>query len=222
MLLVLVIVVLLVLSAFALRLGAGNYAKREDGTTGRFDGARELLAALPVRDWDRAGDFRREHFGADWSDDVDVDLGHNGCSTRDDILRRDLADPVLRTRTCQVQRGTLLDPYSGITITFERGPESSKAVEIDHIVSLADAWHKGARFWDPQRRVEFANDPRNLLAVSPEANIARAFRDAAGWLPPAEDFRCEFVARQVEIKSDYGLWVSASEKRVMEEVLGGC
>jgi hypothetical protein len=219
---VLVVVILLALSAFALRLGEGNYAQRGDSTSGRFDEVRVLLAALPVKEWDRAGDYRREHFGEAWSDDVDVDLGRNGCNTRDDILRRDLRDPVLRTRTCLVQSGTLLDPYSGITITFERGPETSKNVEIDHIVSLADAWYKGARFWDQQRRVEFANDPRNLLAVSSAANFGKAFRDAAEWLPPAEDFRCEFVARQVEIKTEYGLWVSAKEKRAMGDVLAGC
>jgi hypothetical protein len=32
-------------------------------------------------------------------DDVNVQFGHNGCSTRDDILRRDLADLQVRPGT---------------------------------------------------------------------------------------------------------------------------
>ncbi len=188
----------------------------------RFDAARAQLRALPVRGWDRTSDFRRYQFGPAWSDDVNVEFGHNGCNTRDDILRRDLKNLVVRPFTCFAQSGTLTDPYTGATIDFVRGPETSNAVEIDHVVSLADAWYKGARSWDPQRRLDFANDPRNLLAVSPQANFDKAFRDAAGWLPPNPAFRCDFVARQIEVKTAYGLWLSAKEKRAMTDVLAHC
>lgn len=187
-----------------------------------FDVARAQLAALPVKGWDRTQDFQRWRFGKAWSDDVNVEFGHNGCNTRDDILRRDLADLVVRPGTCYAQSGTLHDPYSGTTIPFVRGPETSNGVQIDHVVSLADAWYKGARSWDPQRRLDFANDPRNLLAVSPKANFDKAFRDAASWLPPNAAFRCDFVARQVDVKTAYGLWVSAKEKEAMADVLSWC
>jgi hypothetical protein len=190
--------------------------------TGHFAGARAALAALPVKGWDRTQDFKRYRFGKAWSDDVDVQFGHNGCNTRDDILRRDLAELVVRAGTCYAQTGTLHDPYTGTTIGFVRGPDTSDGVQIDHLVSLADAWYKGAREWDDQRRLDFANDPRNLLAVSPKANFDKAFRDAASWLPPNESFRCEFVARQVDIKTAYGLWVSAKEKQAMAAVLSKC
>ena len=48
------------------------------------------------------------------------------------------------------------------------------------------------------------------------------FRDAAGWLPPNQAFRCEFAARQIEVKTAYGLWLSAKEKRALEQVLARC
>lgn len=188
----------------------------------RFAQAREQLKALPVKGWDREQDFKRYRFGKAWSDEVNVEFGHNGCNTRDDILRRDLANLVVRPGTCYAERGVLHDPYSGVTIDFVRGPDTSNSVEIDHIVALADAWYKGARGWDDQRRLDFANDPRNLLAVNPKANFDKAFRDAASWLPPNEAFRCEFVARQVEVKTAYGLWVSEKEKRAMADVLRQC
>ena len=188
----------------------------------RYDLARQQLKQLEVRGWDRTSDFKRYQFGKAWSDDVDVEFGRNGCNTRDDILRRDLQNLVVRPGTCYAQSGTLVDPYSGVTIDFVRSPDTSKAIEIDHVVALADAWYKGARSWDPQRRLDFANDPRNLLAVSPKANFDKAFRDAASWLPPNEAFRCDFVARQIEVKAAYGLWLSAKEKKAMESVLSRC
>ena len=191
------------------------------GTPG-YDRARTLLAALPVKGWDRHTDFSRYRFGEPWSDDVEVEFGHNGCNTRDDILRRDLRELVVRPGTCYAQSGVLLDPYTGASIPFVRGPTTSEAVQIDHVVSLSDAWYKGAREWDERRRRDFANDPRNLLAVGGKANFDKAFRDATAWLPPDPAFRCEFVARQVEVKAAYLLWVSANEKRAMEDVLDDC
>lgn len=192
------------------------------GDPSRFDTARQRLGQLEVRGWDRTTDFKRSQFGKAWSDDVDVEFGRNGCNTRDDILRRDLKNLVVRPRTCYAQTGTLVDPYTGETIEFTRGPDTSNAVEIDHVVALADAWYKGARSWDPQRRLDFANDPRNLLAVSPKANFNKAFRDAASWLPPNEAFRCDFVARQIEVKAAYGLWLAAKERKALEAVLTRC
>jgi Protein of unknown function (DUF1524) len=184
--------------------------------------ARHLMEALPVRGRDRVQDFNRVRFGEPWSDDVTVEFGHNGCNTRDDILRRDLIDLQVRPGTCFAQSGVLHDPYTGATIDFVRGPDTSPAVQIDHVVALADAWYKGALLWDDQRRRDFANDPRNLLAVAGQVNFDKAFRDAASWLPPNTGFRCAFVARQVEVKTDYQLWVSGKEKDAMREVLRDC
>lgn len=187
-----------------------------------YETVRRQLEDLRVKGWDRTQDFNRARFGEPWSDDVNVEFGHNGCNTRDDILRRDLVDVRVRPGTCFAQSGVLHDPYTGQTIVFVRGPTSSSAVQIDHVMSLADAWYKGARSWDDQRRRDFANDPRNLFAVGAKANFDKAFRDAAAWLPSNSAFRCEFVARQVEVKTDYRLWVSGREKDAMRRVLRGC
>lgn len=187
-----------------------------------YDQVRASAERLPVTGWDGDTDFRRAAFGEAWSDDVDVELGHNGCNTRDDILRRDLADLVVRPGTCLAQSGTLHDPYGGGVIAFTRGPDTSPAVQIDHVVSLSDAWYKGAREWDDRRRRDFANDPRNLLAVDGQANFDKAYRDVSGWLPPNAAFRCDFVTRVVEVKAAYGLSVSGKEKRALLDVLDAC
>ncbi len=190
--------------------------------TPSYDAARQQMEALPVHGWDRVSDFQRFRFGEAWSDDVNVEFGHNGCNTRDDILRRDLADLQVRPGTCFAQSGVLHDPYTGAIIDFVRGPDTSSTVQIDHVVSLADAWYKGARLWDDQRRRDFANDPRNLLAVGGKVNFDKAFRDVGSWLPPDAAFRCAFVSRVVEVKTVYQLWVSGNEKDALRRVLRDC
>ena len=67
-----------------------------------------------------------------------------------------------------------------------------------------------------------SNTATTAATPSVAANFDKAFRDAAGWLPPDAAFRCAFVARQVAVKADYRLWVSANEKTAMRRVLDGC
>ncbi|ASR54102.1 deoxyribonuclease [Cellulomonas sp. PSBB021] len=151
-----------------------------------------------------------------------VDADRNGCDTRNDILRRDLVDAVVRADGCVVLSGTLVDPYSGRTIAFERGAATSGAVQVDHVVALADAWQKGAQRWDGATREAFANDPLNLLAVDGTLNAAKGSGDAATWLPPARGSRCAYVARQVAVKQAYALRVTAAEHDAIARVLRSC
>ena len=51
--------------------------------------------------------YSRAQFGPAWTDDVTVADGHNGCDTRNDILRRDLSSEVIKAGThgCTVASG---------------------------------------------------------------------------------------------------------------------
>lgn len=184
---------------------------------------RELLATLPIKGRAPKTGYDRKEFGQRWSDDVNVEFGHNGCDTRNDILNRDLTNVTYKpkTRDCVVLSGTLQDPYSAKEIEFQRGPESAK-VQIDHVVALADAWVKGAQQLSEEERRNFANDPRNLLAVDGRLNQQKGAGDAATWLPPAKSFRCEYVSRQVEVKAAYRLWVTQAEFEAIDRVLNSC
>jgi hypothetical protein len=175
------------------------------------------LAQLRVRGRAPMTGYRRSQFGPAWAD---VDGNH--CDTRDDVLARDLRDVSYRPGACKVATGVLHDPYTGATVHFVRGVTTSVLVQIDHVVALGDAWQKGAQSWTPQRRVEFANDRLNLLAVGAEVNQAKGDGDAATWLPPRRSYRCAYVARQVAVKARYGLWVTQAEKDAMARVLAAC
>lgn len=182
------------------------------------------LASLPVKGRAPMTGYDRSAFGPAWSDDTDDEWGHNGCDTRNDVLRRDLTDLVLKpdTHGCLVLSGTLQDPYGNTTISFVRGVGTSTAVQIDHVVALADAWQTGAQGWSAERRKAFANDPRELLAASGPLNESKRDGDAATWLPPYHPFRCAYVARQVEVKRAYGLWVTQAEHDAIARVLARC
>lgn len=121
-----------------------------------------------------------------------------------------------------VLTGILHDPYSGNNISFVRGVATSPLVQIDHIVSLSNAWQTGAFKLSLATRTLLANDPLELLAVKGALNSQKSDGDAATWLPPLKSYRCAFVARQVAVKAKYGLWVTKAEKAAIEKILIGC
>jgi hypothetical protein len=168
--------------------------------------------------------YERSLFGDAWTDDVTVADGRNGCDTRNDMLRRDLVDVVIKpgSNGCAVLSGTLNDPYTGTSFAFQRGPGSSAEVQIDHMVSLSDAWQTGAQQWDEFTRRNFANDPRNLQATLGWVNQQKGDGDAATWLPPNNAYRCTFVSRIVDVKAAYRLWVTPAERDAIARVLAGC
>lgn len=197
--------------------GSDPAQSADPGTNAEAGTAVELLDTIPVKGRaPKTGYDRKAQFGNGWKDP-----DRNGCDARNDTLQRDLAEVVL-DGPCKVLAGVLLDPYTGTRIDFVRGQTTSQAVQIDHVVALSDAWQKGAQALADERRVEFANDPLNLLAVDGPTNTRKGDSDAASWLPPQRGFRCEYVARQVSVKAEYELWVTAAERDAMRRVLTGC
>jgi len=202
--------------------GGLDEGTRSSGASGDKKSASEALKdlrKLEVKGRAPMTGFNRDKFGSAWSD-----VDKNGCDTRNDILIRDLKEEVFKKgeEGCIVQSGILEDPYSGKTIKFERGTRTSMAVQIDHVIALADAWQKGAQQWSVSKRKELANDPLNLLAVDGPLNSQKGAGDAATWLPPSHAYRCPYVERQIKVKVKYEMWVTPAEKDAMEDVLKSC
>lgn len=179
----------------------------------------------------RPGGYDRERYFGGWAS--------NGCgsaTTRDTILARDLKGAVKNPR-CQVTSGTLSDPYTGRTIRFRRGRNTSSAVQIDHVVALLDAWESGARDWDQAKRVQYANSPDVLLASDGPANMAKGSgldvngtalyrpQDSGApdiWMPDNKAYRCDYMAKRATIKSKWGLTMTPREKQQTVSVLSRC
>lgn len=176
--------------------------------------AQQALDTLPIKGRAPKTSYERTQFGDGWQ-------RKNGCDMRNVILNRDLKNVVV-SQDCKVQSGTLDDPYTGKTVTFVRGADTSDDVQIDHVVALSDAWQKGAQGLTPAEREALANDPLELLAVDGTANQNKSDGDAATWLPDNKAFRCQYVARQIAVKVKYKLWVTQAERDAMKGVLDQC
>lgn len=190
------------------------------------DEVRQLLARVQVVSGlpDRPGyerSCRRGKacvFGPAWTDDSDAAMAHNGCDTRNDILRTQLEavqlDP--KTRGCKVLSGVLdPDPYTGAVLQFRKGTTSSD-IEIDHVFPLEAAWHAGAHDWPLAKRVSFANDPANLLAADGSANSAKGSKSIAEWLPPNRAYACTYIATYLRVAGDYQLPITTADQAVAD------
>lgn len=167
--------------------------------------------------------YDRDAFGSAWAD-----VDGNGCNQRDDVLLRDAVPDsvtVARQGACDhdVLAGTWVDSYTGRTLTFDdlKDPRQSQAIQIDHVVPLAEAWRSGASSWSDRRRRSFANDLSVLLASDGPTNAAKSDGDPAAWRP-RKAFQCEYAVRWVAVKSDWSLTVDRSETRALREMLTGC
>jgi hypothetical protein len=168
--------------------------------------------ALKVREPHVKG-YSREEFGQAWAD-----VDRNGCDQRNDVLRRDLGKRHAKpgTNGCVLLSGLLRAANYGRKVKYERG---SNKVEIDHVVSPANAWHMGAYRWDAKKRERFANDFVELAAVDAETNRDKGHSAADEWLPKDPDQQCSYVIIQVVIKTLYHLAVTKAERGACVEVL---
>lgn len=172
----------------------------------------ELKVAGPASgaDYDREAQFRDE-----WPSAGDCDL-------RDVILARDLLDTQHAPGIpCLITDGLLIDPYTGASITYERG-RTDRDIQIDDVVSLYNAWTTGAQTWDQATREAFATDPTNLLAVDGDTNEDKRHHDATTWTPPNPNYHCAFATTQVAVKHKYQLWVTPPEHAALGEALSSC
>lgn len=190
-------------------------------------------ASLPVetedtslRDVPRDADvpeYRREAFGEAW-----LDIDGNGCNQRDDVLLRDAiagSTTVAQQGACDhdVLAGEWRDPYTGALLVFDdlKDAAQAQAIQIDHVVPLAEAWRSGAAKWDEDRRIEFANDLDGLLAVDGPTNQSKSDQDPASWRP-RQDYQCDYARRWINMKTRWDLGADPSERRALDEMLATC
>lgn len=179
--------------------------------------ANVALAQLSVKGRAPMTGYSRDAFGSPWQD-----LDGNGCDQRDDALWRASFGRATRSDGCTVTRATVVDVYTGKTITYIRGGDYANGLDIDHVVALGDAWSSGIGYKSSTVRTRLANDPLNLLAVDPSSNRQKGDSNAASWLPPRTSYRCAYVARQIAVKRKYALSVTAPERDAMSRVLRTC
>lgn len=167
--------------------------------------------------------YDRTAFGRSW-----VDVDGNGCNQRDDVLLRDaVADSVRvgRQGSCDhdVLAGQWRDPYTGKMLTFDnlKDPKQASAIQIDHVVPLAEAWVSGASTWSESKLNRFANDLSVLLASDGPTNASKGHGDPAAWRPRSA-YQCQYAKHWIAVKTTWDLAVDASERDALTRMLGTC
>ena len=116
-------------------------------------------------------------------------------NTRDDVLRRDLTDLVVRPGTCYAQSGVLHDPYTGQSIGVVRGPDDLRGRARPTIGSRCrDAWYKGAARMGRAAPSRFRQRSAQPAGRRRTRQLRQGISGRHRVSPPNAAFRCEFVA----------------------------
>ncbi|GAA2906403.1 HNH endonuclease family protein [Streptomyces mexicanus] len=191
--------------------GAATAPLRAPGQTVTLP-VRDALARLPVRAEDRTG-YERSKF-KHW-----IDADKDGCNTRAEVLKAEAVVAPVQGANCALSGGRWYSPYD------DRYIDGARALDIDHLVPLAEAWDSGAYGWSTAEREAYANDlgdDRALIAVSAASNRSKADQDPTTWLPPAAGYRCPYVTDWVADKTRWGLSIDAGEQMALAQTLGQC
>lgn len=161
-------------------------------------------------------------FGPAWSDTTGAPGSGNGCSTRHDVLARDLVGGAGSPGSpCEVSDGILTDPYTGRVV--DAGAAGVRGIHVDHVYPLSAAWDLGAWSWSAGRRAAFANDvDRNLLAVTASVNTGKSDSTPADWLPPDPGRHCFYASRYLTAAVAYGLSVTAADHEALTDAVRRC
>lgn len=152
--------------------------------------------------------YHRDAFGR-WQD-RDQDC----LNTRQEILKQLSTATVAFTapNSCTITHGRWFDPYTNRTFY------QAHQLDIDHIVPLKWAWDHGADHWPRHKRLLFANDPVNLIAVEAGANRSKGDQSPLTWLPPNRVYRCQYVVRFLRISKNYQLQLSHKQSRQLKRL----
>lgn len=172
------------------------------------------VSALPLAAEARTG-YQRTSFRHWNAGDVPAD----GCNTRQEVL---LAEAVVYPEIgpgCTLTGGTWWSYYD------EREVMPPGALDIDHMVPLAEAWDSGASSWTTQRHEAYANDqgqPASLVAVTARSNRSKVDQDPAERLPPSADALCRYGAEWTATKLRWGLAVDELERDRLLDIAAAC
>lgn len=156
-----------------------------------------------------------EYDRSDWMPSGWEDTDGDGMNLRHEVLEDTSEIGVATNRNASmVLSGQWTDHYTGETYRW------ATSLDIDHIVSLAEAHRSGGETWGAERRREFAHDPSNLLPVGASVNRSKGDRDPSEWLPRVN--RCWYLEKWIRVKAKWSLTYDTDEAHAILTGLARC
>ena len=163
---------------------------------------------------DRRG--REKFFNEDdWNFEQDFD---NDCqSTRQEmlVLTSRVEARFTNPRNCIVRTGEWLDEYTGDVFTV------ATQVDIDHVIPRLYAHTHGGDRWPQSKKIQFSNDPLNLMIVEKREIRRKSNRGPSRYLPRKE-FQCEYARLWRGLAAKYDLDIDQSDNSALKKIESGC
>ena len=163
---------------------------------------------------DRRG--REKFFNEDdWNFEQDFD---NDCqSTRQEmlVLTSRVEARFTNPRNCIVRTGEWLDEYTGDVFSV------ATQVDIDHVIPRLYAHTHGGDRWPPSKKIQFSNDPLNLMIVEKREIRRKSNRGPSRYLPRKE-FQCEYARLWRGLAAKYDLDIDQRDNSALKKIESGC
>ena len=160
---------------------------------------------------ERVSSYDRKEWGK-W-----IDADNDGLNTRQEVLfEESLINPKVENN--KVVSGRWYDKFSG---EYFNDP---KDLDVDHFVPLKNAYESGGSNWSKKKKEEYYNylkSENHLIAVSKRMNRSKGDKGPTKWLPPNEEYQCEYVRTWYRIKTDWGLTLEEGFDDVSNRVCRG-
>ncbi|MFJ8405964.1 HNH endonuclease family protein [Streptomyces microflavus] len=137
----------------------------------------------------------------------------DGCSTRNEVLIAEAVVAPTVEAGCKIVGGTWVSYYDGQQVT------SAGALDIDHMVPLAEAWDSGASAWTAVRREAYANDQGadvSLVAVTARSNRQKSDQEPKDWMPSSPEAQCRYVGEWLSTKLRWDLTADDRELEALK------
>ena len=146
-----------------------------------------------------------------------IDADKDGCNTRAEVLIEEAIVKPKVGKKCALTGGQWRSAYDLKTT------KKASALDIDHVVPLAEAWRSGAWAWSANKRQAYANDleeSKALIAVSLRLNRSKGDKDVSAWLPPKGV--CTYVENWITVKIKWSLSADIKEMNVLNSYIKSC